>query len=160
MEATEKKSLLKDKKRLRRLMEGTASFALILIALGLVVPFTNFDNQALTSVFKWVFSAGALIYTAARMVNVNEPGDGLRVRRLRRMEVWAGFAFCVAAGFWWYNESRFGGFAMSLKVLHETILFTLSGALIQIVSSWLIVSAIRKQREEAGKESAAKKEKA
>lgn len=132
----------------RRLTEAGASFGLILIALGLVVPFANFDNIGLTQVFKWVFCIGAVLYTAARMVNVNAPGDGMRVRRLRRMEVWGGVAFCVAGGFWWYNEMRFGAAFMSLKVLHETILFTLAGAMIQIVSSWLIVQAVRKQRGE------------
>lgn len=132
--------------RRRRITEIVASVGLSLVALGLVVPFLYFDNAALVSAFKWVFSAGAVIYTVARGVNTNEPGDSMRVRRLRRMEMWAGFAICIGAAFWWYNENKFGPYGVTLKLLHETILFTLTGALIQIVASCLLVTAIRKQR--------------
>lgn len=134
-----------DKARLRRAMERTASIGLILVAIGLVAPFTNLQSAEMLAVFKWIYAAGALIFTGARVVNVNDPGDSLRVKRLRRMEMWAGFAFCIAAIFWFYNDAKWAGYGLTLKVLQETILFTLVGALIQIIASWLVVAAIKKQ---------------
>lgn len=137
-----------DKKRIRKAMEGTATFALLLVAIGLVGPFASVDSQVLMVMFKWIFTVGAALYLIARVVNVNEPGDSFRVRRLRRLESWAGVAFCIAAFFWWWNAARYGS-VLTLRVLQETVMFTLVGAMIQIISSWLLVSAIRKQREGA-----------
>lgn len=131
--------------RLRRLKacESVATFGLLLLAIGLVAPFTSLDNDTLIEVFKWIFAAGALMYTAARVVGGYAPDDSPRVRRLRRMEVWAGIAFCVAAGFWFYNGARFS--MMSLYVMRDTVVFTLVGALIQIISSWMVIYVRRKQ---------------
>lgn len=136
-----------NKERLRRKVEATSTMGLILLAVGLVGPFANLDNTTLTEVLKWVFTAGALIYTVARMVNVNDPGDSVRLRRLRRMEMWAGFAFCVAAFFWFYNSHRFAGFSFSAAVMNDTIMFTLAGALIQIIASWMISFRMKKEKE-------------
>ena len=71
-----------------------------------------------------MFAAGAVIYTVARMVNVNDPGDSLKLRWLRRMEMWAGFCFVVAPGFWFYNAHRLAGIVFSLPVMNNTIVFT------------------------------------
>ena len=143
------KTAMTDKKRIRKAMEGTATFGLLLIAVGLIGPFASggMPSAGWATALKWIYAAGALIYAAARAVNVNEPGDGFRVRRLRRLEFWGGIAFCIAAAFWFYKASKLGGSIFTFQMLHETILFTLVGALIQIVASWLLVSAIRKQRE-------------
>ena len=52
----------------RRQMEAGAVFGLLLVAVGLVGPFASqFDMNAL-SVYKWIFAAGALIFTVARAV--------------------------------------------------------------------------------------------
>ncbi|MCM1368826.1 MAG: hypothetical protein NC204_00455 [Candidatus Amulumruptor caecigallinarius] len=135
----------RSKERLRKIMEHTATVGLLLVAAATVAPFANMPG--LLDIFKWIYAAGALIYTVARMVNVNEPTDSLRVRRMRRMEMWAGFAFCTGAFFWFFNSHRFpGGF--SLKVIGETVTFTLAGALIQIISSWMLVAALKKQEQE------------
>lgn len=100
-------------------------------------------------IFKWVFSAGALIYTVARVVNVNDPSDSSRMRRLRRMEFWAGATFIVGAACWFYNEGHLGPYAGVLAVLRDTIMFTLAGALIQIIASWMIVSRAKKEQNKA-----------
>lgn len=129
----------------RRIAEAVSTAGLILLAAGLVAPFTYFENPVMISVFKWIFTAGAVTYAAARFVNVNAPGDSLRLRRLRRMEMWAGIAFCVAAFFWFWNGHRFAGMPFSLAVINDTIMFTLAGALIQIIASWLITSRAKKE---------------
>lgn len=127
-------------------METLSTIGLILVAVGLVAPFATLDNPTAIAIFRWIFSAGALIYTAARIVNVNAPSDSPRLRRLRRMEMWAGFCFIVAAGCWFYNAAKNPGIMMSLPMMNETVVFTLAGAMIQIVASWLISSQVRKEQ--------------
>lgn len=129
-------------------MESTATFGLLLVCVALVSPFASIGNMALLSAFKWVYSAGALIYVVARVMNVNDPGESVRVRRLRRMEFWGGVAFMMAAAFWFYEERHLGPYAGALAVMRNTILFTLVGAAIQVIASWLIVA--RTKKEQAG----------
>lgn len=129
----------------RKQVEATATFGLLLICAALVAPFFNPSDLASLGIYKWIYSAGALIYTVARVVNVADPADSMRLRRLRRMEFWAGMAFVMAAAFWFYTEVHLGPNAGVLAVLRNTILFTLVGAVIQIISSWLIASQARKE---------------
>lgn len=131
-------------KRLRRL-EWLASFGLALVCVALVVPFFNPSDLGLVSVLKWIYSAGALIFVVARILSAGASHESLRIRRLRRMECWAGMAFVVAALFWFYSEAHLGPYAGVLAVLRQTILFTLVGAFIQIIASWMIVSQSKKE---------------
>ncbi|MDE5875041.1 MAG: hypothetical protein K2M10_00120 [Muribaculaceae bacterium] len=134
--------------RRRRVVESTATFGLILICVALIVPFFNPTDFALLSAFKWVYSAGALVFVVARVVNVSDPDESMRLKRLRRLEFWAGIAFVMAASFWFYEESHLaalGPWVGVLAVLRNTIMFSLVGAVIQIIASWLIVSQSRKQ---------------
>lgn len=132
----------------RKRMENLSLVGLILLCAGLVAPFANIASETLLTVFKYVYAVGALIYAVARMVNVNAEGDSLRLRRLRRMEMWAGFAFLVGAFFWFYNSYRFPNVGFSLVVMRDTIMFTLAGALIQVIASWMIASRMKKESEE------------
>lgn len=134
------------REKLRRSMEGVATFGLLLVCAGLVAPFATGGQSVWLVAFKWIFAAGALIYTVARVVGSLGRDESFRVRRLRRMEVWAGIAFCIAAFFWFFNTRRFDGIMLTFRMLNETILFTLVGALIQIVSSWMLSSALRKEK--------------
>ena len=129
----------------RRAFEGTATFGLLLLAIGLVAPFTSIDSPALAGIFKWVFGAGALIYTVARIVGCTGKDESLRIRRLRRMEVWAGIAFCVASFFWFYNAARME-YGMYLMAMRDTVVFTLAGAVIQIIASWMIAARMKKEQ--------------
>lgn len=146
--------------RRRKAVEATATFGLLLVAIGLVAPFTSLENVEMLSVFKWIFAPGALIFTIARMVNVNDPSDSLRIKRLRRLEFWAGIAFCISAFFWFYNDYKYVStvpgaiqFVGPLKVLHETILFSLVGALIQVIASFMIGRRMKKEgMQTAGKQ--------
>lgn len=132
----------------RKMVESTATFGLLLVCVALVSPFAGLGNMGILKIFKWVYAAGALVYVVARVVNVNDPADSMRLRRLRRMEFWAGVAFMLAAAFWFYEERHLGPFAGPLAVMRNTILFTLVGAAIQVIASWLIVSRTKKEQEE------------
>ncbi|MDE6410882.1 MAG: hypothetical protein K2K81_11675 [Muribaculaceae bacterium] len=132
----------------RRRMENLSLIGLILLCAGLVAPFANIGSEILLTVFKYVYAVGAVVYTVARMVNVNGPEDSMRLRRLRRMEMWAGFAFIIGAFFWFYNSARYPNVGFSLAVMRDTIMFTLAGALIQVISSWMIAARMKKEEEE------------
>ncbi len=141
----------RDPAKVRKALESCATFGLILVAVALVVPFANLTSGPWLAASKWVYAAGALIFTVARIAGIRDPRDDFRLRRLRRLEAWAGIAFCVAAFFWFYNESRFGNaFGFTLAVLRETIMFTLAGAMIQIIAVWLIYFK-EKKNNSAGK---------
>ena len=129
----------------RKQVEGTATFGLLLICVALVAPFTSPANPVVMSVFRWIYGAGALIYIIARVVDISDPRDSMRLKRLRRMEFWAGVSFAMATGFWFYGQHRFGPYAGALVILQNTILFTLVGALIQIIASWLIYAQTKKE---------------
>lgn len=126
-------------------MDNLSLVGLLLLCVGLVAPFANIGSNLLLEIFKYVYTVGAVIYAVARMVNVNGPGDSLRLRRLRRMEMWAGFAFIVGAFFWFYNSARYPNIGFSLAVMRDTIMFTLAGALIQVIASWMIAARMKKE---------------
>ena len=128
----------------RKQVEATATFGLILICVALVAPFTSPASMEYLKVFKWIYGSGAIIYLVARMVDISDPGEPLRIKRLRRMEFWAGISFGLATAFWFIGEHRFGPYGGALAVLQNTIMFTLVGALIQILASWLIYSRTKK----------------
>lgn len=128
----------------RKQVEGSASFGLILICVALVGPFTSPTSTEYLDVFRWIYGAGALIYLVARMVDISDPQESPRLKRLRRMEFWAGVAFGLAFAFWFIGMHQMGPYAGALAVLRNTITFTLVGAVIQIISSWLIYSQMKK----------------
>lgn len=129
----------------RKAFEMTASFGLLLVAVGLCAPFATSDGSVWLKVFKYIYAAGALIYVVARVVGVRDPRESVRLRRMRRMEAWAGVAFCAGAFFWFYNASRFGESVFTLTLLRDTVMFTLAGAIIQIIAAWLISSRAKKE---------------
>lgn len=132
----------------RKQVEGTATFGLILICVALVAPFTNPDNVGLLSIFRWIYGSGAIIYLIARLADISDPEESVRLKRLRRMEFWAGISFGIATFFWFYSQyhvqEALGVNAGILAVMRNTITFTLIGAIIQIIASWLIYSQTKK----------------
>lgn len=145
---TDKKQVVRTEKS-RKAIEGTAAFGLILIAVGLAAPFTDLLNSDYIRFFKWIYSPGALIYTIARIVGSTDPEESLRMRRLRRMEFWAGVAFCIGAFFWFYNEHRYEALLSmgtgAMTYLRETVYFSLAGAVIQVIA---IAALARQQKKE------------
>lgn len=135
----------------RKQVEATATFGLILICVALVGPFTSPASLEYLDVFRWIYGSGTLIYLVARIVDISDPMDSLRLKRLRRMEFWAGVSFALATAFWFIGQHRLGPYAGALAILKNTIMFTLVGALIQIVASWLIYSQTKKEIKERNK---------
>lgn len=138
------------KEKIMKYCENTAVFGMLLLAAALAIPIANLGDPALLRPYKWIFAAGALIYIIARVVGASDRGESLRMRRLRRMQFWGGIAFGIAAFFWFYNEERFGENGGSLMILNRTILFALVGAMIQLVSSWLIWWQEKKEIKQPG----------
>ncbi len=130
----------------RKYVELAAAAGLLLVLAAMMAPFLEGLVGHSMMWAKWVYAAGALIYTTARVVNVNAPGDSLRLRRLRRLEFWAGMCFIVGAAFWFYKLQYFAGFfAGPLAVMRQTVAFTMAGAVIQIVASWMIAFRVKKE---------------
>lgn len=133
----------------RKAMEAVATFGLILVAVGLAAPFANMTDTHFISIFKWVYAPGAVIFTLARLFYATDPRESMRIRRIRRIEFWAGIAFCIAAGFWFYNDDRYSKYLLqgygALTYLRETILFSLVGAFLQVIASGLVSWCLRKE---------------
>lgn len=130
----------------RKYTELAASLGLIVVLLAMVAPFFGPRFGTPIEWGRWVYAAGALIYTVARVIDVNAPGDSLRLRRLRRLEFWAGMCFIVGGAFWFYKFSYYTGLhAGVLAVMQQTVAFTMAGAVIQIVASWMIASRMKKE---------------
>lgn len=132
----------------RRHVENIATFGLLLVCAALVIPLVDIFNPAWQRAMKWVYASGALIFIVARAADLNVKGESFRLRRLRRMEFWAGIAFGIAAFFWFYNAHRLGdSMGMTLGVIRDTILFTMVGAALQVIASWMIASRLRKEQD-------------
>lgn len=129
----------------RQAVENTASCGLILLAIALVAPFGAGTATWVLPAAKWIYAVGALTYFTARIINVSGPKESPRLRRLRRMESWAGIAFVVASAFWFWHSAQLGEYAGLLALLRDTILFSLVGAVIQIISAFLIASQLKKE---------------
>lgn len=130
----------------RKYVEIVASVGLLLVLLAMMAPFLSGVIGHSMMWAKWVYASGALVYTCARVVDVNATGDSLRLRRLRRLEFWAGMCFIVGAAFWFYKVQYYSGFiAGPLAVMRQTVAFTMAGAVIQIVASWMIAARVRKE---------------
>lgn len=136
--------------RRRRTAETLASAGMILVAAGLLIPLFDLFHTQLLDICKWIFAAGALMSLASRLAVRPDRSESFRLRRLRRMEFWSAACFGVAAFFWFYNEHKFSAFPSgtvgSLAILRDTILFSMAGALLQIVAAWLIYFRQKKER--------------
>lgn len=151
MKNNQNKSYIKvspELERRRRFVEYAASLGLLLVFVAMIAPFFGSPHLGNPiSWAKWVYAAGALTYTVARVVDVNAPGDSLRLHRLRRMEFWAGMCFIIGGAFWFYKLSYYSGFDSGvLAVMRQTVAFTMAGAVIQIVASWMIAARMKKEQ--------------
>lgn len=138
----------KNSDKRRKLIERTSVSGLLLVCAALVSPFAVGDDMESLSLYKWIYTAGALIYLVARLVGAMDDTLSPRMRRIRRMEFWAGVSFCLGAAMWFYTETRIGSMAGPLAVLRSTIMFTLAGAVIQVISAQLGYSVEKKEKSE------------
>lgn len=134
--------------RRKKLAETLASIGMILIAMTMLVTLVNLDNRAIIDICKYVFAVGVLVFTGARTINVSPEGESIKLRRIRRMEFWSGVCFLVAAFFWFYNETKSvsaDNLAVTVSLLRDTIVFTIAGAVIQVIASWFIYYREKKE---------------
>lgn len=137
--------------KLQRIAEPLASAAMCIIAAGLIIPLFNLFDTDLVATCKWVFTTGAFLFVIARAATASRTDGSVKVRRLRRLEFWGATCFAVAAFFWFYNSAKLAGLPFgtgTLALLRDTILFSLAGAMIQVVASWLIYFREKKEREQ------------
>lgn len=131
----------------RKLSETLASIGMVLIAVGLMFPLFNMLDMEVISLFKWIFALGAVVYFGARCIRVTPKGASVKLRRLKHMQFWAGACFMVAAALWFYNQYSHAAtmFVGPLAILRDTILFSLAGAVIQLIATWMIYFYEKKQ---------------
>lgn len=130
----------------RKYVELGAAMGLLLVLAAMLAPFIGWRIGVDLMWARWVYAAGALTYTVARVVDVNAKGDSLRLRRLRRIEFWAGMCFIVAGAFWFYKLQYYSFFSAGpLAVMQQTVAFTMAGAVLQIVAGWMISARMKKE---------------
>ncbi len=132
-------------RRRNTLIENIAAVGMLLICAGLMIPLFKLSDPDALEPFKWLYTAGAVIFTAARAAGACDRSGSKRMIRLRRMEFWGGVAFILAAAIWFYKEQHLGPYVGPLAVIKDSILFTLVGACIQVIAAWLIYSVRKKE---------------
>lgn len=97
---------------------------LLLIAVGTLLPLF----RVVSPMTRIIYSAGALILLASRIIRPSYKGKSLRVKRLMRIEFWSGVIFCVGAFFLWYP----GAGPM------DWLAFTIAGGMLEVYTSIMI----------------------
>lgn len=100
---------------------------LLMIVVATALPLLRIGGEA----FRYIYCAGALAVVTGRALT-RCPSSILRVRRLYRLEVWAGVIFCVGGFFLFYDNAG----AM------DWMAFTLAGGAIEVYASFMIPRAI------------------
>lgn len=103
---------------------------LLLIVAGTVLPLLRIEG----SLFRWLYSAGAVIALVGRVLAPSYKGSVLRVRRLARIELWSCVIFCAGAFFMWYTPERL-----------DWLAFTLAGGVLQVYSSLMSAHTLNKE---------------
>ncbi|MDE6458633.1 MAG: hypothetical protein K2L31_08570 [Muribaculum sp.] len=120
----------------KKILTWVITVGMILIAAGVLMPLLGYSIE----VYRWIFSAGALITLAGRIMNRYE-GNVLRVKRLYRIEVWSSIFFCVAAFFMFYPQGAG----------RDWFAFILAGGLILVYTSIMIPRTLAKENKTAKK---------
>ena len=99
-----------------------SSLGLLLIAVAVVIPILS-GGFPESSLYKWLYSAGALICIVASIFNKPPKDMSVRDRRWVRIESWSSIFFCAATFFLWYPGST----------PRDWLAFTLAGGVIRII---------------------------
>lgn len=108
------------------------NIGLLLIVCGTALPLFRVEGL----LFKYLFCAGAVMVLAGRLMLPTVKDASLRLKRLLRMEIWAGIAFCIGGFFMWYD----GVGRM------DWLAFALAGGVMQIYTSIMIPRVAAKER--------------
>lgn len=109
------------------------NIGLLLIVCGTALPLFRVEG----TLFKYIFCAGAVMVLGGRLMLPATKDASLRLKRLLRMEVWVGIAFCAGGFFMWYD----GVGRM------DWLAFALAGGVMQIYTSIMIPRVAAKERE-------------
>ncbi|MDE7388342.1 MAG: hypothetical protein K2M97_03705 [Muribaculaceae bacterium] len=101
---------------------AAGSLGLLLVAVATMIPLFHgaFPRSPL---YKFIYSAGALVCLLASLFNKAPEGMPLRERRWMRIESWSSIFFCTGAFFLWYPGAT----------PRDWLAFTLAGAIIRII---------------------------
>lgn len=120
----------------KKILSWIITAGMILIAAGVLMPLLGYSIE----VYRWIFSAGALITLIGRIMNRYD-GDVLRVKRLYRIEAWSSIFFCVAAFFMFYPYGAG----------RDWFAFILAGGLILVYTSIMIPRTLAKEHKQSKK---------
>ncbi len=121
----------------RQWLAWVGSTGLLLVMIGTAIPLlTAFYPSFAGELYKYIYAVGAGVTLLSRLF-MRYKGDNLRLRRLMRIEVWAGLFFVAAAVLMWlpykYGVGR-----------TDWIAFTLAGGVITIYTTIMIPRVSRK----------------
>lgn len=137
----------------KQILGIAGSCGILLIAIGLLLPLFNMFNPILLDICKWIYSVGAILFLISKLLVRQDKSESFRLRRLRRMEFWAGACFVVGAALWFYNQNKFSNFPAgtvgALALIRDTILFAMSGSMLEIIAVWLIYFREKKEKRES-----------
>ncbi|MCH5327310.1 MAG: hypothetical protein J1E29_08940 [Duncaniella sp.] len=83
--------------------------------------------------FGWLYAAGAALLLAARFIDPTPAGASLRVKRLKRMEIWTALIFVAGAVFTFLDLPG-----------NDWLAFTMAGGVLTIYTSVMIPRESRK----------------
>lgn len=104
-----------------------APLGLLMVLAATAVPFFLHNTAWALTAYPYVYAAGALIVLIARILVPKKDSD-FRLKRLKRLDVWIGIIFCVAAVFLFYPGAS----------PRDWLAFTLAGAALQVYTSMAI----------------------
>jgi len=114
------------------------SVGLLIIAVAVMLPIIK-GGFPESSLYKWLYSAGAAVCLGASLFTKAPVGADLRERRWMRIEAWSSLFFCAGAFFLWYPGAT----------VRDWLAFTLAGAVIRIIVFFRGVKS-SKNKKEAG----------
>lgn len=103
-----------------------APIGLLMALAATLVPFFLMHTAWAQAAYPYLYSAGALVVLVSRIFTPK--ADDRKLRSLRRLEVWIGIIFCVAAAFLFVPGA----------MLRDWLAFTLAGAALQVYTSLAI----------------------
>ena len=99
---------------------------LLMMAAMAVTPLLPSHNDINLELMRWIFTAGAIIVLAARLIGIYR-GPSLRLKRLHGILVFSGRLYCASASMMCIMQGS-----------NNWIAFLLAGLVVQLYASWMI----------------------
>ena len=99
---------------------------LLMMAAMAVTPLLPSHNDINLELMRWIFTAGAIIVLAARLIGIYR-GPSLRLKRLHGILVFSGLLYCASASMMFIMQGS-----------NNWIAFLLAGLVVQLYASWMI----------------------